>query len=81
MLLNEGSAWPTTATAVGLSASATNNCSFDLSGTNIIKCTIQNIPTALGASGAYVQLTRNASSGLWSCSTDVTNTEAKKVCK
>jgi len=79
VLLNEGQAWSTSAATYGLSASATKNCSFDVSTANQITCNIQSVPAALGASGTYVRLTRDGS-GVWTCSHNATNADAAKAC-
>ncbi|SFM92171.1 pilin [Halopseudomonas yangmingensis] len=62
---NEGVATLTLAD-IGL-ASSTNNCVIAVTGSEI-ECTVRNAPTQV--TGKKVTLTRNATTGVWTCSSD-----------
>lgn len=73
---NDGVATPTLA-GVGLSETATTNCSFTATGTTLV-CAIQNAPAVLG-NNAAITLTFG-DNGLWTCTTGVAEKFRGKSC-
>ena len=77
-LLNGGSG--ATAADVGLSGAPTQNCIFTITDT-ALTCALQNTPSQVA--GAQITWTRDAATGVWTCSSTITDKPkyAPKTCQ
>ena len=74
LALNEGNTPQITNAAnvgfIGVTANSAYYCTFSTNGTSTVTCTLKNInPIVLGKK---LTMSRNATIGLWSCLTDIT---------
>lgn len=65
LLVNEGST--VNATTVGTPTADTANCNFSAVSSTVITCTLQNTPSQVA--GGTVSVNRDATTGVWTCST------------